>query len=262
MKNNLILIFSFVSCGFSQTDYSHSNSYPSGMNLILDSRMIEYTKKNQNNPNSAYINKLKASYERKLLNEANRRLKISIENQKKIDRNNQRAFNREMTYASSWSFSPQARHSGASWNNLSDANRQMYRERFLNYWSNTSKTESVDFHKVKRADSQKAMLEQEMSTAWARSKTGQNDGRIWKSLPQKEKDYYANNYLTRKKCGLLPNELPSIPQYKYKQAWYALKDCGSVNKPWQELSSVERSMFRKEYSESTYDHKNGLLAYK
>lgn len=254
MKNNIILIFASFGSLFSEPEYTYSNSYSAGLNLISESSMIKYTKRNKNNPKSAYINKLKASYESKLLNEANRRLKISIENQKRMDRINQRAFNREIAYSSAWSFSSTGRSNQSAWVSLSPVEKKIYRERFLNYWSNTAK--------VDLARSKESKLEQEMSIAWARSNTGQNDGRTWRNLPKKEKDYYANNYLTRKNNNLLPTELPTIPQDEYKEAWLALQSFGSENKPWQQLTSIERGAFRKEYLESTYEHAEGLLAYK
>lgn len=248
-----------ITPAFVGAQYESSGYQSPGMNLISESSRIEYTKANEGNPNRGYANSLKSSYESKLLNEANRRLKSAISNQKIIDRHRQRHFSRETVLASAWAHSGTGLSSGIVWWDLSDNEKEIYRSRFKTYWSQPLQSKPTF---SQRSITKENSLEKEMALAWAQSKTGQKDGRTWANIPAKEKTYYSNNYLARKNNNLLPNKPTSIPQSQYKESWLALQSCGAVEKSWNELSSLERSTFRKEFSESSEDLKRGLLALK
>jgi len=250
-------IFLFLIIPYFVNAQYESYGYQSpGMDLVLESSMIKYRKKNKGHPNRSYVNSLRSSYESKLLNEANRRLKSAIDNQKVLDRYKQRHFNREVVLASAWAHSETGLLSGLTWFDLTDANKEMYRSRFKSYWSQPTKPSPAP------AFSQSSSLEKEISIARLKSKTGQNDGRLWSQIPEPEKRYYRNNYIARKNNELPPNNNTMLAQIEYKEAWLMLKNHGSTDKYWHELSSFEKSRFRKEYSMMKRHQSDGLLALK
>lgn len=258
MKSNkfiFLLSLPFALFGESSCEdekYFHYNYSTPGMHLLNDAINIKYSSRKDGNPNYRYVNAIRSNIERDLLNSARRQVRQHLEQQRITSLNQQRAFSKESILASAWENSSTGIVSGISWWSLSNSEKQKYRAKYIGYYQTRSSSQP---------QSNKPSLEKEISMAWARSKTGQNDGRSWSKIPEDEKKYYRNNYIARKENGLLPNNSTMIAQAEYKEAWLMLKNHGSVNKYWHQLTSVEKSRFRKDYT-VMMNHQDGLLALK
>ena len=258
MKNNKLIfllalplvLFGEGSC--EDEKYFHYNYSTPGMHLLNDAINIKYSSRKDGNPNYRHVNAIRSNIEKDLLNSARRQVRQHIEQQRITSLNQQRAFSKESVLASAWENSSTGIMSGISWWSLSNSEKQKYRSKYISYYQNSSSI---------RSRSNKSSLENEISMAWARSKTGQNDGRLWRNIPEHEKKYYRNNYIARKENGLLPNNSTMIAQAEYKEAWLMLKNHGSVNRYWHQLTSVEKSSFRKDYT-VMMNHQDGMLALK
>jgi hypothetical protein len=246
---NKIIYFIFLPAFlFGQNSYDSYSS--AGMDMIYDASRIKYSSSESNHPSRYRSNAIKASIERKLLIGANRRVRDEMEKQRIKGLYEKRLFNKQVCLASAWLNSRTGMIKGVGWWDLSDHEREMYRERYIDYWNNSMQVaENI------------APLEREISVAWSKSSTGKNDGRSWKQLPKSEQAYYRNNYLTRKNKGLIPKNF-HIPEHEYKEAWLAFKEAGTENKYWHQLTSMQRSEFRKQYSNAMNFHTNRMLALK
>jgi len=258
MKNNFLLILVFaplLSFGQSSCEedkYFHYNYSTPGMHLLNDAINIKYSSRKDNNPNYRYANSIRSNIERDLLSSARMQVRQHLKEQKSLMLNRQKVFSKEYMLASAWSSSQTGIISGLSWYELSASDKNMYRTRYVNHFQGPRLDSG-------HAKSKTSPIEKEIAMAWGRSQTGQNDGRPWSQIPETEKKYYRNNYLARKESGLISNNQTMIAQREYKEAWLMLKNCGTVNKFWHQLSSVEKSQFRKDYTVMV-NHNNGLLA--
>lgn len=221
-----------------------------GMQYLNDAIHIKYSSRKDNNPNYEYANSIRSKIERDLLYASRLEVKEHLRKQKRINNSIASRFNKESNIADAWANSRTGIISGVDWWDLSYADQRFFRERYINYYQGDPKAKQAYQN-----------LERELSNAWLKSPTGQRSGKLWSQLASADKEYYRNNYMARKTNGLLPNNYRSgmIAQAEYKEAWFILKDHGSVNKNWNQLSSFEKSRFRKDYS-MMINHQDGILA--
>ena len=233
-----------------------------GMEQLDASRYITYDyQSTMINPLRDHHNGQKANYSRMLHDEANRNLFFRHENNKKVRAANKRVWEREQIFASAWERSETGLLSGVSWYSLPDQDKAMYRQI---YFQNRIKKEPV-----RRYSSEQDI---EISLAWAKSATGKKTGVPWSQLNEAEKEFHRGNYEAFLKTrSMQPGDrnypqvsiqlaslTPVLTQDEYRYAW---ENCElhlrSSRKPWNALSSLEKSKFRKSYSlrrkEKIYD---------
>jgi|TARA_Y100000289_G_scaffold62654_1_gene72163 hypothetical protein len=252
IKNKILLLL--LSCSFCWGNYSENEEKPyvfttPGMQYLNDAIHIKYSSRKDNNPHYNYSNSVRSRIEHDLLYTARRKVTEHLRQEKRADFSISSRFNKESLIAEAWANSRTGIISGLDWWSLSDDDKRFYRERYINYYQGDPE--------VKRLNER---LESELSKAWIKSSTGQRSGKLWSQLPSADKEYYKNNYMARKENGLLPNnDSMMIAQAEYKEAWFILRRHGSVNKTWNQLTSIEKSQFRKDYSVMAA-HESGMLA--
>ena len=243
---SLSLCFSFCTWGQSSSEGKYIPSVP-GLKLVQDASIIQYKGRGSNDLNRGYSNKVKASVERALLNAARQEVQSHLEKQRVKRIYKDRAFNKEEVIASYWENSQTGKISEKSWWELSEEEKSNHRASFAQYWAKPYKKSGAE------------EFEEEIAFAWAQSKTGQLDGRTWRKLPENEKISLRENYLERKKRGLLAQK-KSVPQLDYKLAWASLKSKDLVEKHWWELAPEDRNNFRETFHELTRITPEILLA--
>ena len=258
---------------FSQSPFGPSSSSQKeempGMEQLDATRYISYDYQSTKiNPLRDHHNGQKANYSRMLHDEANRNLFFRHENNKKLRAANKRVWDREHIFASAWEQSKTGLLSGVSWYSLPEEDKALYRQI---YFENRIKKEPLRRYSTED--------EMEISLAWARSATGRKTGVPWSKLTNAEREFHRNNYeASLKMRSMQPRDRnhphakiqlaslnPVITQDEYRYAWENnLQHLRSSRKPWNQLSSLEKSKFRKSYSvrkkEKNYDQ--SLIAQK
>ena len=256
------LLLPLVFCGQSLFGAftSLKDEEPSGLDQIDATRYVSYDSQSTKiNPDRDHHNSQKSAYVRKLLDEANRQLFFEIQQKKRVRASKQRFLDKERIFASAWENSRTGMLSGISWYDLSESEKAVHKESFLRY------------HDKKNHDSNApSVSEIEVAKAWVQSPTGRKSGVLWRELTQSEKQFYKNRYMKFKSRNLEQDSLlagnyrTSIEQVEYKEAWNSSRSRARSGKDWHELGSVEKSKFRKLYSQAkrTAMYDNQLLASK
>ena len=259
---SLLTLLPLVVCGQSPFGGSSSSKddEPSGLDQIDATRYVSYDYQSTKiNPDRDHHNSQKSAYVRKLLDEANRQLLFEIQQNKRVRASKQRFLDKDRIFASAWENSRTGMLSGISWYDLSESEKAVHKESFLRY------------HDKKNHDSNApSVSEIEVAKAWVQSPTGRKSGVLWRELTQSEKQFYKNRYMKFKSRNLEQDSLlagnyrTSIEQVEYKEAWNSSRSRARSGKDWHELGSVEKSKFRKLYSQAkrTAMYDNQLLASK
>ena len=232
---SLSLCFSFCTWGQSSSEGKYIPSVP-GLRKVIDASMIRFDLRGNSNPRSKYCNAIRGSIVADLLNSARKELRAHLDKERIQSLYKRRIFEKETVIASYWTDSPTGKMTGKSWWELSEEEKSNHRASFAQYWAKPYKKSGAE------------EFEEEIAFAWAQSKTGQLDGRTWRKLPENEKISLRENYLERKKRGLLAQK-KFVPQLDYKLAWASLKSKDLVEKHWWELAPEDRNNFRETFHE-------------
>ena len=257
MKTSFILSVLFLVCSFkllaqSPFDFPERSNYsPPGMDQLDASRNVSYDYQSTKvNPLRDHHNFQKSSYVRKLLDEANRELFSEVQQNKRIRASRQKFLDHERVFASAWENSRTGKISGVSWYSLSDEEKAIHRESFFLFQKNKREKKQDSFYS-----------DNEISLAWFKSPTGQKRGITWNELTESERKFYRKRYDRFKLQNLEQDTLfagsyrPRIEQVEYEEAWNAIAVSMNSDKKWKDLKSLEKSKFRKLFSEnksSTY----------
>lgn len=219
---------------------------PSGLDKIEATRYVGYDYQSTKiNPMRDHHNVQRANYSRQLLDEANRELFHQIQQNKRVRASNQIFLNKDRIFASAWENSRTGMLSGISWYDLTESEKAIHRESFFR------------FHDQRKDNSNlSSILDKEVAKAWILSPTGSKSGVLWSDLTENERQFYKKKYLKFKSRQMNDQTLlaskyqPKIKQKVYEQAWNLSSARAKTGKDWHDLRSIEKSKFRKLYSQT------------
>lgn len=219
---------------------------PSGLDKIEATRSVSYDYQSSKiNSMRDHHNVQRANYSRQLLDEANRELFHQIQQKKRVRASKQRFLNKDRIFASAWENSRTGMLSGISWYDLTESEKAMHRESFFRFHDQR-----------KNYSNASSILDKEVAKAWILSPTGSKSGVLWNDLTENERQFYKNKYLKFKSQQMNDQTLlaskyqPTINQKVYEQAWNLSSARAKTGKNWHDLRSIEKSKFRKLYSQT------------
>jgi hypothetical protein len=245
---SLFLTFKLMSQG-SRNPFGEKiigKEHPSGLDKIEATRSVSFDYQSDKiNPYNDLHNFQKASYIGKLLSEANRELFSEVQQNIRIRASKQKSLDNERVFAYAWENSRTGMLSGVSWYDLTESEKAMHRESFFR------------FHDQRKNKSNaSSILDKEVAKAWILSPTGSKSGVLWNDLTENERQFYKNKYLKFKSQQMNDQSLlaskyqPTIKQKVYEQAWNLSSARAKTGKNWHDLRSIEKSKFRKLYSQT------------
>ena len=219
---------------------------PSGLDKIEATRYVGYDYQSTKiNPMRDHHNVQRANYSRQLLDEANRELFHQIQQKKRVRASNQRFLNKDRIFASAWENSRTGILSTVSWYELTDSEKAIHRENFFRFHDQRKKNSNAS-----------SILDKEVANAWILSPTGSKSGILWSDLTENERQFYKKKYFKFKSRQMNDQTLlaskyqPKIKQKVYEQAWNLSSSRVKTGKDWHDLRSIEKSKFRKLYSQT------------
>ena len=128
-----------------------------------------------------------------LISEANRRLHFDIQSKRAAARRTAQLAHREQVYADAWHGSATGQRDGREWTYLSDSEKEMYRQRYLDFHSGRKGIEKTP---EPEPEYDFEIPDLEFAYAWEKSYAGITDGRKWSELDERtEKSSFRKKYL-------------------------------------------------------------------
>ncbi|MEC8043037.1 MAG: hypothetical protein VX130_00395 [Verrucomicrobiota bacterium] len=128
-----------------------------------------------------------------LISEANRRLHFDIQSKRAAARRTAQLAHREQVYADAWHASATGQRDGRLWSYLSDSEKEMYRQRYLDFHSGRKGIEKAP---EPEPEYDFEIPDLEFAYAWEKSYAGITDGRKWSELDERtEKSSFRKKYL-------------------------------------------------------------------